>query len=87
MRVCGGLEGGGLQAEMGDGLVGGVGYIGWQEEEQQRKSHSNVVEGRSMWVVGGEFLHKARVDSMVRKWDLERWLWDKVVVTGEKTPQ
>ena len=85
MRVCGGLEGGGLQADMGDGLVGGVGYIGWQEEEQQRTSHSNVVEGGR--VVGGEFSHKARADSMVRKWDLERRVWDKVVVTGEKTPQ
>ena len=39
-----------------------------------------------MWVVGGEFLHKAPADSMVRKWDLERRVWDKVVVTGEKAP-
>ena len=26
-------------------------------------------------------------DSIVRKWDLERRVWDQVVVTGEKTPQ
>ena len=59
---------------------------GQEEGDQGRTSHAAVVENGNMWVIGGEFLHKAPTSSMVRKWDFEKKVWDKVVVRGEKAP-
>ena len=51
-----GSEGGEESAE------GGV------EEGAARTSHRAAVQGDSMWVVGGEFLHRAPPGSMVSNW-------------------
>ena len=45
-----------------------VGSEGGEGEGVSRTSHSAAVQGDSMWVVGGEFLHRAPPGSMVRIW-------------------
>ena len=43
-----------------------------------RSSHSALVWGGSMWVVGGEFLHRAPLSSMLTRWDLQSGQWHLV---------
>ena len=42
-----------------------MGSEGREGEGVARTSHSAAVQGDSMWVVGGEFLHRAPPGSMV----------------------
>ena len=39
-----------------------------------------------MWVVGGEFLHRAPSDSMVTHWDMATSSWDAVPSAGTRAP-
>ena len=48
-------------SEGGEEVAGGGGVV----EGVARTSHSAAVQGDSMWVVGGEFLHRAPPGSMV----------------------
>ena len=51
-----------------------------------RTSHGAVIEGGDMWVVGGEFLHRAPSDSMVTHWDMATSSWDAVPSAGTRAP-
>ena len=51
-----------------------------------RTSHSAVVDSYEMWVVGGEFLHKAPSDSMLVKRDMISGDWSTVKINGSRAP-
>lgn len=51
-----------------------------------RTSHAALVAGEAMWVVGGEFLHRAPPDSLVTRWDFSRGEWEGVAGQGSVTP-
>ena len=51
-----------------------------------RTSHAAVAELSDMWVVGGEFLHRAPADSMVSKWSMESREWGVVRSEGGRPP-
>jgi hypothetical protein len=53
--------------------------------EERRTSHQAVVDRGSMWVVGGEHLHR-QGRGMLRQWDLSRAAWQPVEVESGRAP-
>ena len=51
-----------------------------------RTSHAAVISDGDMWVVGGEFLHRAPTSSMVIHRDMVTSTWDMVLTTGTRAP-
>jgi len=51
-----------------------------------RTSHAAVIDSNDMWVIGGEFLHKAPSDSMVVKRDMISGEWSTVKIRGSRAP-
>ena len=51
-----------------------------------RTSHGAVMEGDNMWVVGGEFLHRAPSNSMVTRWSMITGDWTQVGASSSKNP-